>query len=102
MEKCRQYTVYHINKHGIKTKVFLYLVKHNSVKRYWGVEVKFPLNEAHSRCGHAGIKKNPGHPTMFKTVVGSTLHVPCQQTVVLIEREGFTIAMFFRSFTGKK
>ena len=44
MEKCRQYTAYHINKQTVKTKVFLYSVKHNSVKMYWGVEVKFLLN----------------------------------------------------------
>jgi len=84
MEKCRQYTVYHINKHRIKTTVTLYSVKHISVKRYWGVEVKFTLNEAHSRCGHASINKNPVHLTMFKIFVGSTFYVPCQQTVVLI------------------
>jgi hypothetical protein len=44
MEKYRQYTVYRIRKHKIKTNVFLYSVQHNSVKRYCGVEVKFPLN----------------------------------------------------------
>jgi len=86
MEKCRQYTVYHTEQHKVKTKVLLYSVQHNSVRRYWGVEVKFLFewadNEAHSRCGHAGTKKNLGHPTMFKIFAGSTFHVPCQQTIV--------------------
>ena len=52
------------------------------------MEVKFPLNEAQSRCGHASIKKNPVHPTMFKIFVGSTFYVSCQQTVVLIGEGG--------------
>ena len=30
------------NKHRMKTEVFLHSVTHNSVKTYWGVEVKFP------------------------------------------------------------
>ena len=74
-EKCRQCTVYCIKKHTVKTKAFLYSAMHNSAKRYWGVEVKFPFNEAHSRCGHAGIKKNRGHPAMFKMFVESTFYV---------------------------
>ena len=72
----------------MKTKAFLYSVMHNSAKRYWGVEVKFPFNEAQSRCGHAGINKNPGHPTMFKIFVESTFYVPCQQNAVFNEGEG--------------
>jgi len=78
---------------------------HNSAKRYWAVEVKFPLNEVHSRCGHAGIKKNPGHRTMFKIFVESTFYVPWQQNAIFIgggSDKIFTIAMCFRSFTGKK
>jgi len=69
----------------VKTKAFLYSAMHNSAKRSWGVEVKFPFNEAHSRCGHAGINKNRGHPTVFKMFVESTFYVPCQQTAVFFE-----------------
>jgi hypothetical protein len=66
----------------------LYSVKHNSVKRYWGVEVKFPLNEAHNMCGHAGIKKNPGHPTKLKIFVGSTFYVHANTLLSLLLEGG--------------
>jgi len=39
-------------------------------------------------CVHTGTKENPGHPTMLKIFVGSTFHVPYQQTIVCTGGEG--------------
>jgi len=65
------------------------------------VEVKFPLNETHSRCGHGSIKKNRGHPTVFKMFVESTFYVPCQQNADFIEGGG-GVRIFYNSHVFQK